>query len=148
MAFHFVFEKMLRLRAGVEHQEEKKLAVIAGEIAKIRAEMADCAQRRNEIRRAALQGVAGGSSGAELQFAVVCDEAAAELDRKLKVRLRAAEKAQARQLEVYRQARQKREVFERLRDRRFGAYESEAARREQESIDENFLIRRGGEDKD
>ena len=148
MAFHFVFEKMLRLRAGVEHQEEQRLAVIAGEIAAIRAELAVCAQRRSEIRRAALQEVGGGSSGAELQFAVVCDEAAAELDRKLKVRLRAAEKTHARQLEVYRQARQKREVFERLRDRRFATYRQETARHEQEAVDENFLIRLAREDED
>jgi flagellar export protein FliJ len=140
MAFHFVFEKMLHLRAGVERQEEQKLAAIAGEIAGIRAEIAACGERRSEVRRVALREVAGGSSGAVLQFAVVCDTAAAELEKKLREQLRAAEKARAQQLEVYRRARQKREVLERLRDRQSAAYERELLRREQEEVDENFLI--------
>jgi flagellar export protein FliJ len=140
MAFHFVFEKMLHLRVGIERQEEQKLAAITGKIAHIRAEIAACGERRSEVRRVALREVAGGSSGAVLQFAVTCDAAAAELEKKLRGQLRAAETARSRQLEVYRQARQKREVFERLRDRQSGAYERESLRRAQEEVDENFLI--------
>jgi flagellar export protein FliJ len=140
MAFHFAFEKMLHLHAGIERQEEQKLATIAAEIAGIRAEIAACSRRRTEVRRAALQEVASGSSGAELQFAVTCDAAVAELEKKFKVRLQIAEKARARQLEIFRQARQKREMFERLRDRRWAAYQQDAARHEQEDVDENFLM--------
>src|SRR6201999_1102688 len=124
----------------MERQEEQKLAAITSKIAQIRAEIGACGQRRSEVRRVALHEVAGGSSGAVLQFAVVCDEAAAELEKKLKSQLRTVEMARARQLEVYRQARQKREVFERFRERQSAAYEREALRRAQEEVDENFLI--------
>lgn len=140
MAFHFAFEEMLRLRIGIERQEEQKLAAITGEIAGIQAEIAACGHRRIEVRRAALQEVAGDLTGALLQFAVTCDSAAAELERKLKERLLAAEKVRALQLGYFREARQKREIFERLRDRRRDVYEARAARREQEIVDETFLI--------
>jgi flagellar export protein FliJ len=140
MAFHFVFEKLLHLRTGIERQEEQGVATIAAEIAGIRAEIAACARHRAQIQRDVLQEVSDGSTGAALQFAVACDAAAAELRKKLDVRLREAEKARAQQLEVYRQARQKREVLERLRERRLVAYERETDRRDQESADEVFLV--------
>jgi flagellar export protein FliJ len=140
MAFHFVFEKLLHLRAGIERQEELRLATIAAQIAKIRTEIAAIERRRTDVRREVLQEVAGGSTGAALQFAVACDAAATELRKKLEMRLRTAEKARAQQLEVYRQARQRREVFERLRDRKLAVHEHEATRRDQESADDMFLI--------
>ena len=148
MAFHFAFDKILHLRVGVERQEEQRLAAISNEIAGIQAEIGVCTQRRGEVRRAALQEVADGTSGAVLQFAVTCDAAAAELEKRLKGRLRAAETARARQFEVYRQARQGRETFERLRDRRMAEYQRNAARRDQQNVDEDFLVRHSRESED
>jgi flagellar export protein FliJ len=141
MAFRYPLQSVLRLRQSLEHQEEQRLLAVAAVVARLRAEIEAFDRDRLTIRRTALQEMVAGCSGAAMQFAVICDEAAAGTRRRLQVRLAEAERCRLEQLKAYHMAHQKREIFEGLRARRESVHEREIAHHEQEQVDENFLIR-------
>jgi flagellar export protein FliJ len=141
MAFRYPFESILRLRQSLERQEEQRLFTTGATVARLRLELEESERSRSEQWRIASQEMMEGSAGAVLQFASLCDANAAEMQRKLRVRLVGAERQRLSQLLVYQQARQKREIFEGLRDRQEEDYDREFARREQQQADDNFLMR-------
>jgi flagellar biosynthesis chaperone FliJ len=57
-------------------------------------------------------------------------------------KLRELEQARKKQQIRYTEARQQREILSNLRERQLSVYLREQARREQQSVDELFLIRR------
>ncbi len=145
MAFRYPFRAILRLRQSLERQEEQRLFATAAMVARLRMQMEECERARMEMRRLASQEMMKGSAGAVLQFASLCDAAAVEAQGKLQSQLVDAEQQRLKQLSAYRDARQRREIFEGLRDRQEASYEGEVAHREQENADESFLIRYVGE---
>jgi flagellar export protein FliJ len=140
MAFRYPLQSLLRLRQSIERQEEQRLFASAAVVARLRAQIQEFERARVEKRRAAVQEMMSGSSGAAMQFAALCDAAAERTYRKLRLELLEAERQRLEQLSVYQHARQKREIFEGLRERREIIYERELAHREQERADEAFLI--------
>jgi flagellar biosynthesis chaperone FliJ len=56
-----------------------------------------------------------------------------------------AEREHLERVLLYRDARQKREIFEGLRDTQQTSYDRTEAHREQERVDEAFLIRSSGD---
>ena len=141
MAFRYPFQSILRLRQSLERQEEQRLLAIAANVARLRAQIEQWEDARREMRRIASQELIAGSSGATLQFATLRDASAAKAQELLQRELVEAEKQRLQQLGVYQKARQKREIFERLRDRQKEIYNLAAARREQEQADDSFLTR-------
>ncbi len=141
MAFRYPLQSVLRLRQSLERQEEQRLFTITVVVARLRAELEQLERSRLEAQRAALQEMIAGSCGAVVQFAAACDAAIAEVQGRLQVQLAEAERLQLEQLRVYKDARQKREIFEGLRERQEAIHDREAAHREQERADDIFLTR-------
>jgi flagellar export protein FliJ len=141
MAFRYPFQSILRLRQSLERQEEQRLFAIAAIVARLRTQIDQWEDTRSEMRRVASQELIAGSSGATLQFAILRDASAAKAQELLQRELVEAEKQRLQQLGVYQKARQKREIFEQLRDRQEEIYNLAAARREQEQADDSFLTR-------
>jgi flagellar export protein FliJ len=141
MAFRFPLLGILRLRQSLERQEEQKLIALLGEAQRLRRAMAQLEDERLRVQRAALEQLADGGAGAELQFTRECDVAYQRVRRELQRQLNAAEARRREQMNVYRGARQGREILDGLRERQQGAYALEFARREQQSADEAFLLR-------
>jgi flagellar export protein FliJ len=141
MAFRYPLQSVLRLRQSIERQEEQRLFAVAAVVARLRAEIEEFECARLDARRAVLREMMSGCSGATVQFAALCDAAAAGIRGRLQTQLEEAERHRLEQLSAYRSARQKREIFEGLRERQEAVHEREVAHREQERTDEAFLIR-------
>jgi flagellar export protein FliJ len=141
MKFRYPLQSVLRLRQSIERQEEQRLFAIAAVVARLRADIEEFERARLEERRDALREIMSGCPGATLQFAAICDAAAASTHRRLDAQLQEAERHRLEQLSVYQSARQKREIFEGLRQRQEAVYDREVAHREQENADDAFLIR-------
>jgi flagellar export protein FliJ len=141
MAFRYPLQSVLRLKQSLERQEEQRLFTIAARVARLRSAIEQLEDSRLEAQRVASEEMIRGSWGAVVQFAAACDAAAAEAERPLRAQLAEAERQRLEQLTVYKNARQKREIFEGLRERQEERYDREAAHREQEQVDDTFLTR-------
>jgi flagellar biosynthesis chaperone FliJ len=62
--------------------------------------------------------------------------------KELEPQLAQSQQLRDQQREIFRRARQARETLESVRDRQLELYKKDAARREQRSLDDLFLLRR------
>ena len=142
MPFHFPLSSLLRLRESLEKNELQRLQALAAQIAQVRAEIESLDTQIESSRREVLEQAAAGISGAELHIAALGEFARLELRAKLIVRRDELERARQVQQVCYADARQRREILSNLQERQCSAYQHEQARREQQQVDELFLIRR------
>ena len=142
MPFQFTLPALLRLRESFEKMELQRLQAIAAQLMKIRAEIELIDAETDTARRDIVEQSLSGISGAELHVALASEEVR-HLRRLMLVTKQAeAQEAHKAQMLRYKEARQRREILSNLRERQLSAYEREQARREQQRIDELFLIRR------
>jgi flagellar export protein FliJ len=141
MPFHYPFQSILHFRQSLEHQEEQRLFAIAAAVERLRSELDAWERSRVEQSRIFSQQMITGSVGAVLQFAALCDVNALAVQNQLRMRLAEMERQRLAQLSVYQNTRQKREIFEELRDCQEENYQRDVERREQERADDNFLMR-------
>jgi len=142
MAFHFSLKALLRLRESLEIAELRRLQAMAADVIHARMAVESLDARIAADRRQAVVAAAGGISGAELHFSALREAAYRERRSMLLKKLAELERARQEQLLRYKKARQKREILENLRNRQLTAYQTEQTRREQQQIDELFLMRR------
>jgi len=142
MAFLFSLESVRRLRRSLEKQEEQRLLAIAANLVKARTALERLDAERGEARRTALREMQSGASGAFLNFELVCEGAYAAARQKILQQIVDLERLRREQIGIYRRARQQREILDNLREQRLAEYTLEAARREQQRMDELFLMRR------
>jgi flagellar export protein FliJ len=142
MAFRYPLQSLLRLRESIEHQEEQRLFAAASAVVQIRTKLEELERERMRTHVAAWQELDRGTFGATLQFVEACDSAASQTSAKLRLELVEAERRRLEQLHSYQKARQKRQMFEGLRDQQKASYDLERAHRDQELVDEAFLMRR------
>lgn len=141
MAFQFPLEAILRLRRGQERMERLKLEAIVSEQAQARRRLAIMTDQFFESRRRFQQRMGQETSGSELQFEYQRSGRVAAARRGLELRIAELEQARLKQLLAYSKARQNREMLESLRDRKFEIYRQLLSRREQQSLDDLFLMR-------
>lgn len=141
MPFHFALSSLLRLRESLEKAELQRLQIIAAQLAQVRVEIDSVDAEIEASRRQMLEQVSVEISGAELHIAVLSDSVRQEHRMGLLERRDELEKARQEQQIRYNEARQRREILSNLRQRQLSAYQREQARREQQQIDELFLIR-------
>jgi|SRR5271155_5073711 len=141
MPFRFPLQSVLRLRRSLERQEEQRLLALAAVVSRLASELKAREEADFEERRAALADMETYSSGAQLQFRVVCDASAQRAIVALRTQLKEAEDKRLAQLKVYHAARQRREIFEGLRKRQKEIYDRELTRQQQQENDEAFLLR-------
>jgi flagellar export protein FliJ len=142
MAFHFSLRALLRLRESVEKAELLRLQTIAAQAVQMRIQIesldGEILARRQEL----LDQAASGISGAELHLAALSEAVRQQRRTAMLTKLREIEQARKKQQLRYTHARQQREILSNLRERQLSVYLREQARREQQQVDELFLIRR------
>ena len=143
MAFRFTLQPVLRLRASYERLERLRLLAVVAAIVRVQQGL-DLLDAESQQARVYLRDkLAGGMTAGEMQFETVCEKLRVEHRRTLEARLKELAQAQARQRQAYQSAKQKRQVLENLRQRKLDEYRVEQSRREQQGIDELFLLHRG-----
>jgi flagellar export protein FliJ len=141
MAFQFPLEVILRLRRGQERAERLKLEAIASEQAQARGQLEIITSHFFESRRRFQQQMGLETSGSELQFEGERSDRVARARHTLEMRISDLELQRLKQVAVYTRARQSREIFENLRSRKFEVYRQLLSRREQQLLDDLFLMR-------
>jgi flagellar export protein FliJ len=143
MAFHFSLRALLRLRESLERSELQRLRICAAQVAHVRMEIETLDAQIEAAQREILEQTAAGISGAELHMAAMSDALRREKRMSLATKLDELELARKKQQVRYAEARQRREILSNLRERQHSAYQLDQSRREQQQVDELFLIRRG-----
>lgn len=146
MGFQFSLEGLLRVRESFEKQQEQKLAVAIAQLKRVNAiidtvreQMISTTDRYGKL-------LARGASGADLHL--LCYE-----QHLLERREQAlAENASAALAEVHRQqtrlqaAQQQRKILDNLRQKQLALYLLSEGRRDQQKLDDTFLLRRNNHD--
>ncbi len=142
MAFHFSLRALLRLRESVEKAELLRLQTIAAQAVQLRLEIESIDDEIKTRRQELLDQTASGISGAELHLAALSEAARQQRRAQNLNKLNEVEQLRRKQQLRYTHAHQQREILSNLRERQLSVYVREQARREQQQIDELFLIRR------
>jgi len=125
----------------MERAELQKLQALAAAVAAARAEI-DSLEKEMEARRLAFADVlAEGLTAAEWHFEIAREASLVALRAELLKKLADLEEKRKQQQARYIHALRQREILSNLRERQLDAYELEQSRREQQRIDELFLIR-------
>jgi flagellar export protein FliJ len=141
MPFKYRLEVLLRLQRSLERQEENRLLACVARVAILNAELQSWEQARFTRKQRTVEELQSGATGAMLQLAADWDAAARRKQGEVRKQLAAAEQARLQQMQIYRKARQKREVLDGLRERQETAYDQEELRQLQRTMDEMFLNR-------
>jgi hypothetical protein len=141
MAFLYRLETLLRLQRSIERQEENRLLVQVARVSHFRTELQASESLRAQRKRAAWREHEESVRAIFLQFAAEWDAAARKREKGIQEQLKAAEAAQRKQMKVYQDARQKREILEGLKDQQESAYAMEQLRRIQKDLDEAHIFR-------
>lgn len=144
MAFQFPLQALLRLRIGYEKIERLRLLVFGAMIVRLRDEMAALDNEAAKARQSVRQMLAAGVSGVEVQLEMACEKVRAERRLFLEARLLELSARQEKQRRVYLNARQKREILENLRSRKWEEYQKQEARAQQQLLNDLFLLHRSG----
>jgi flagellar protein FliJ len=145
MAFRFPLQAVLRYRESFERRERLRLQVITREVAKARQQCEEAKHERFRALGEFRQKLRQSLRGAELQFELACDRARVRRIAALREQVMKLEESRVRQLEAFRNAQQQRKILDNLRDRQFAAYRLIRDRREQQQMDDRFLILHSGQ---
>jgi len=148
VAFHFTLQALLRLRESFEKAAIQRLRVIAAQLVSARVDIETLDAEIQIARRRVLDATAQGITGAELRFEALGATASQERRAALVKKLREIERAHQEQQARYKEARQKREILSNLREHQFTIYQREQSRREQQGLDDLFLMRRGAKNRE
>ena len=148
MPFHFSLQPILKLRKSYERLERLRLLGIVAMIVKLRDEAAALEKESGDARRRLQQTLGTGLAGVEIHLEVACEKLRADRRRALEARLAELAQKHEKQRLIYLAARQKREILENLRDRQWDDYRREQDRREQQQLDELYLLHRAGTERD
>ena|SRR5579871_4676175 len=142
MGFQFPLASVLRHRGMIEDREERMLQNIQQEIARTMQLIEDFdaeIAKANVARRA---NVRKASTALDMHAAYGYLENLKQQKTEQIERLAKLEDLRTKQIVIYRAARRDREVLDDIFDRSRTAYESEAAKREQRTVEDTFAARR------
>jgi flagellar export protein FliJ len=140
MPFKYRLEVLLRLQRSVEHQEENQLLACVARVAQLKARLQQWEQARFARKQRTVEELQEGAKGIVLQLAAEWDAGARRKQAELRKQIEAAEQLRLQQMQIYRKARQKREVLDDLRQRQQTTYDQKELRQLQRTLDETFLI--------
>jgi flagellar protein FliJ len=142
MPFRFPLQSILNFRQSIEHQQELRLRAANQQVARVRHLVEQIDARRQELHAAQSRELGTGLTSAELRFELQCDEELLRHRRELESHLVRLQQLRDQQREIFQQARRMRETLEAVRDQQLDSYKQEAARNEQRTLDDLFLLRR------
>src|ERR1700748_465337 len=119
MPFTFSLQTLLRLRELNEQAELQTLQSLAAQAGAVRAEIETLTETTEEQKRAMCRDSLEGLSGADLQVQVQREAGSTQRYDPLAAKLKALESARETQQQIYRQARQEREILSTLREQHF-----------------------------
>ena len=145
MPFRFSLQAVLRCRESFERREQQRLEAITGELAKAKQQREQAKLERANASGLLQKKLRQGMTAMEMQFELACDRARVRRIVALNDHVTKLEELRRRQLEVFRKAQQQRTIIENLRDRQLAAYHLIQKRREQQEMDDRFLITHAGQ---
>jgi flagellar protein FliJ len=140
VAFRFSLQAVLRCRESFERRERQRLQMIAREVVKAQQQKDQETVERATSLAEFQKRLHEGMNVMELQFELATDRARLRRIAALKDHFAKLEDLRRRQLEVFRKAQQQRKILENLRERQLAAYQLIQSRREQQQMDDRFLI--------
>jgi flagellar export protein FliJ len=143
MAFQFSLATVLRIRGIIEEREERMLQKILFEIAQT---LETLARTKAEIAGSDASRLADTFKpflGRSLHATYGEVKALVQSREDLEGQIEKLEQLRDRQLIVYQRARRNREMLTDMREEKRDAYESDVARTEQKTLDDNYIARRG-----
>jgi flagellar export protein FliJ len=141
MAFRFPFEVLLRVRQGLERQQELRLREANLRVAMLRRQIQDVHDETEKIAAQRRPELESGTTAAELQFDVLCYSVLTERRHTLENEMLKAEALRHSCCADFQQARRQREVVDTLRLRQLQEYQQREARQDQRRLDDLFLQR-------
>jgi flagellar export protein FliJ len=142
MSFHFSLNGLLRLRESLERAELQRLQSIAAAVILAQTEIESLEKDMDVAQRRTFDTVlTAGMTGAELHFEGMKEDARNHLRSELLKKLSNLERSRKEQQERYMHAGMQRKIISNLYDRQRAEYDADQSRREQQRIDELFLIR-------
>jgi flagellar export protein FliJ len=141
MAFHFSLDGLLRVRAILTRQEEIRLEKIAQQLNLARQELVALQKRQQEFDRSLQAELTQGTEAGELQLRLVGRRGLREAEQRLAWLLLELQRAWNNQRDKFKEARQRQEVLESVRENQLTSYLEQQRRHDQQLIDDLFLSR-------
>jgi len=142
MAFKFSLATVLRVRGMVEDREERMLQRIQQEISQTRQAVAQADLDIAESNASRAAEILKPSAGLNVHAAYGGIQQLKQNRQEFEAQLGKLEELKQMQLDVYRAARRDREMLTDMRERQRDVHETDAAKREQNTLDDNFIARR------
>jgi flagellar FliJ protein len=143
MAFHFSLSTVLQVRGILEEQEERMLKKILFEIAQTREAMAHIDAEIAESNASRSADIFKPFAGHHIHASYGEIKQHKQNRKDLEAQLEKLEQLRDKQVKVYEAARRNREMLTDMRAEKRSAYDSDMARSEQKTLDDNFNARRG-----
>jgi flagellar FliJ protein len=143
MGFQFSLATVLRVRGIVEEQEERMLQKILFEITQTREALARTDSAISATNEARCENLFKPVAGHHVHASYGELEELKQNKKDLEEKIAKLEELRERQLVIYEKARRNREMLTDMREEKRSAYESDIARAEQKTLDDNFIARRG-----
>ncbi len=141
MAFRFTLQPVLRLRQGLEERERQRLLLVNSLLAERRRELDDLKQARILAASSLAEAMQAGMVGSEFHFQTT---SIVTQGRREEIAMRQVAELERQCLEqqaAYREAQKQRKILENLRDRQLASWRLDQARREQQRLDDLFMLR-------
>jgi len=142
MAFRFSLQAVLRLRRSYERRERLRLEIITRRRLHTQQQIDELKSEILEANDRLARTLQAGMPAVELHLEVAQANARAKRQEVLAEQLAKLTQEHRAQQVAYQHAQQQRQIIENLRDRLFAIYQQVQARREQQQLDDLFLIRR------
>jgi flagellar export protein FliJ len=142
MPFHFPLQAIFHLRQSLEHQQELRLRAANQQVARARYLVEQVDLRIREVGLGQSQALVAGTTAAELRFDLLRQTAFGQQRIAIEGEIARLEKFRNEQQRIFYEARRQRETLESLRNLQLREYQKNARRREQNQIDDVFLMRR------
>jgi len=141
MPFRFSLTALLRLREGIERNQEIMLTTAHQAVRKLEQEIEELHSTLNSPPYDQTMIAGQSNTGAELQFRLQCESALRRHCVQLQQRLVIAEQDRDIRADAYREARREREILDTLCEDEWQRYRCEQSRREQQDADDLYLWR-------
>jgi flagellar export protein FliJ len=141
MAFHFPLQAVLHLRQSLEHQQELRLRAANQQVARVQHMIEQMELRQRKLYSEQSRELSAGMTAAELRFGLQCETELLLRRREVEQQLLRLQQLRDQQRGIFHQARLARETLESVRDQQLREHKKEASRREQRSLDDQFLLR-------
>ncbi len=141
MAFRFQLEAILKLRRAHERRELLRLVALSNELNYLEQQEQDLIRHKRETRETIESALLRGMSAGEFHF---MNAVASTIDKRQQAvheRKELVTNQHLTQQALYQQTRRNRKILDNLRARQLAAYRQKQTRREQQQVDELFVLR-------